>query len=86
MSVIERGAFERPDVEANRAGCNTRQQGSSLAQGTEWSEDGHDASPLVQAGALQNSQSPVDTEGGGDGAPWNLCDPAAGQFCSLSKS
>jgi hypothetical protein len=43
-------------------------------------------SPLVQAGALQNSQSPVDTEGGGDGAPWNLCDPAAGQFCSLSKS
>jgi len=23
-------------------------------------------SPLVQAGALQNSQSPVDTEGGGD--------------------
>jgi hypothetical protein len=25
-------------------------------------------SPLVQAGALQNSQSPVDTEGGGDGA------------------
>ena len=24
-------------------------------------------SPLVQAGALQNSQSPVDTEGGGDG-------------------
>ena len=25
-------------------------------------------SPLVQAGALQNSQSPVDTEGDGDGA------------------
>ena len=24
-------------------------------------------SPLVQAGALQNSQSPVDTRGGGDG-------------------
>ena len=25
-------------------------------------------SPLFQAGALQNSQSPVDTEGDGDGA------------------
>ena len=25
-------------------------------------------SPLFQAGALQNSQSPVDTRGGGDGA------------------
>jgi hypothetical protein len=29
-------------------------------------------SPLVQAGALQNSQSPVDTEGGGDGASIEL--------------
>jgi hypothetical protein len=29
-------------------------------------------SPLVQAGALQNSQSPVDTEGGGDGATIEL--------------
>ena len=28
-------------------------------------------SPLVQAGALQNSQSPVDTEGAVMGAPWN---------------
>jgi hypothetical protein len=42
-------------------------------------------SPLVQAGALQNSQSPVDTEGRGDGAPWNLCDPAAVNFAHFRK-
>jgi hypothetical protein len=29
-------------------------------------------SPLVQAGALQNSQSPVDTRGGGDGTSMEL--------------
>jgi hypothetical protein len=29
-------------------------------------------SPLVQAGALQDSQSPVDTEGGGDQPAWNV--------------
>ena len=29
-------------------------------------------SPLVQAGALQNSQSPVDTEGDGDGSSVEL--------------
>jgi hypothetical protein len=44
-------------------------------------------SPLVQAGALQNSQSPVDTEGGGDESSMEtLRDPAPGQYCSLLKS
>jgi len=43
-------------------------------------------SPLVQAGALQNSQSPVDTEGAMMNQLWNLRDPAADQFCSFSKS
>jgi hypothetical protein len=40
-------------------------------------------SPLVQAGALQNSQSPVDTEGAVMAvmeAVWNFRSPAAGQF------
>jgi hypothetical protein len=68
MDVFARRALERPDVEANRAGCNPREHGSCLAGGADWSSDGHDASPLVQAGALQNSQSPVDTEGDGDAA------------------
>jgi hypothetical protein len=63
MGVIARRAFERPDVEANRAGGNPHQHGSRLAYGAKWSQDGHDAIALVQAGALQNSQSPVDTEG-----------------------
>jgi hypothetical protein len=63
MDVIARRAFERPDVEAHRAGCNPRQHRSCLAGGANWSPDGHDASPLVRAGALKNSQSPVDTEG-----------------------
>jgi hypothetical protein len=67
MDVIARRTLERPDVEANRAGGNSRQLGTCLAHGAEWSFDDHDASPLVQAGALQNSQSPVDTEGAGDG-------------------
>ena len=63
MDVITRRAFERPDVEAHGAGCNPRQHGSCLAHGAKGSLDGHDAIAfLVQAGALQNSQSPVDTD------------------------
>ena len=45
-------------------------------------------SPLVQAGALQNSQSPVDAEGAVMAVmdpAWNFRSPAAGQFCSLWK-
>jgi hypothetical protein len=66
MDVMARRAFERLDVEANGAGGNARQHQFALAQGAERSLV-HDASPLVQAGALQNSQSPVDTQGDGDG-------------------
>ena len=43
MDMIARGAFERPDVEANWAGCNPRQHSSYLAGGADWSPDGHDA-------------------------------------------
>ena len=68
MDVIAHRTLERPDVEAHRAGCNPRQHGSCLARGTKWSQDDHDAIALVQAGALQNSQSPLDTGGDGDGA------------------
>jgi hypothetical protein len=59
-------AFERLDVEADGVGGNARQHSSRSARGAEWSPV-HDASPLFQAGALQNSQSPVDTKGDGDG-------------------
>ena len=72
MDVIARGAFERPDVEANRAGGNPRQHGSRLAHGARWSQEGHDAIALVQAGALRNSQSPVDTEGAVMEPAWNF--------------
>jgi hypothetical protein len=69
MDVMARRALERPDVEADGARCNPRQQGFCLARGA---NSGRlmvmMLSPLVQAGALQNSQSPVDTEEGGDGA------------------
>ena len=65
MDVMARRALERLDVEANRAGGNPCQHSCRFARGAEWSLV-HDASPLVQAGALQNSQSPVDTEGDGD--------------------
>ena len=67
MDVIARRAFERPDVKADGARCNPREHRSCLARGANWSQDGHDAIAFVQAGALQNSQSPVDTEGDGDG-------------------
>ena len=77
MDVIARRALECPGVEANRAGGNPRQLGTRLAHGAEWSQDVHNASPLVQAGALQNSQSPVDTEGDGDGGDRASMEPFA---------
>ena len=51
MDVIARGAFERPDVEANRAGGNPRQHGSRLAHGAEWSDD-HDAIASSSGGSV----------------------------------
>ena len=51
MDVIARWAFERPDVEANRAGGNPRQHGSRLAFGAEWSQDGHDAIAFDSGGS-----------------------------------
>ena len=76
MDVIARRAFERPDVEANRASGNPRQLGARLAHRAEWSLDDHMMLRLlVQAGALQNSQSPIDTAGAVMGPAWNLRDP-----------
>ena len=43
MDALTRRAFERPDVEADGAGCNPRQHSSGLARGAKWSEDDHDA-------------------------------------------
>jgi hypothetical protein len=42
-----------------------------LARGAKWCVDDHECFALHRAGALQNSQSPVDTEGDGDGPSWN---------------
>jgi hypothetical protein len=72
MDVITRRALKGLNVEAQGAGRNPRQRGSCLARGAKWSDDDHDASPWIQAGALQNSQSPVDTRGGGDGTSIEL--------------
>ena len=52
MDLFARRAFERPDVEANRAGCNPRQHGSCLAGGADWSPDGHDAIASSSGGSV----------------------------------
>ena len=72
MDVIARRAFERPDVEANRAGVTRANMVRVWHMGQSGRRMVMMLSPLVQAGALQNSQSPVDTEGGGDGASMEL--------------
>jgi hypothetical protein len=43
MDVVARRAFERLNVEADRAGSNPHQLGADLAGGAEWSQDAHDA-------------------------------------------
>jgi len=74
--MIARRAFEGLDVEANRAGCNPRQHRSRLAHGAKGSSQvDHDAMPLFPAGAL-HSQSPVDTEGDGDGGDGASMEPS----------
>ena len=57
MEVIARRAFERPDVEANRAGGNPRQDGSRLAHGAKWSQDGHDAIAFGSGGSRYRTLS-----------------------------
>ena len=66
MDVIARRAFERPDVEANRAGGNPRQHGSRLAQGAEWSLDGHDAIAFGSGGSVTELSVTGRYRGGGD--------------------
>ena len=52
MDVFARRALERPDVEANGAGCHPRQHGSRLARGAEWSQDSHDAIAFGSGGSV----------------------------------
>ena len=67
MDVIARRAFERPDVEANRAGGNPRQHGSRLAHGAKWSQDGHDAIAFGSGGSVTELSVTGRYRGGGDG-------------------
>jgi hypothetical protein len=64
MDVIASGALKRPDIGARRARCDPRQPRGCLARWT-WLSGmmEHDAR-LDQAGALQDSQSPVDAVSG----------------------
>jgi hypothetical protein len=66
--VIARRAFERPDVEANRAGGNPRQHGSRLADGAEWSLDGHNAIAFGSGGSVTELSVTGSCRGGGDAA------------------
>ena len=66
--MFARRAFERPDVEANRAGDNPRQLGTHLAYGAEWSLDDHDASPSRSGGSVTELSVTDRYRGGGDGA------------------
>ena len=68
MDVIACRAFERPDVEANRAGCNPRQHGSCLAGGADWSPDGHDAIASSSGGSATELSVTGIYRGGGDAA------------------
>jgi hypothetical protein len=68
MDVIARRAFERPDVEANRAGGNPCQHGSRLARGAKWSQDGHDAIASSSGGSVTELSVTVRYRGGGDEA------------------
>ena len=88
MEVLTRRAFERPDVEAHGAGCNPRQHGSYLAHGAKWSsQDDHDAIASGSGGSVTELSvtsryrlgAVMDQHGA-------LAIPAAGQFCSFSKS
>ena len=87
MDVLTRRAFERPDVEADGAGCNPRQHSSGLAHGAKWSEDDHDAIASSSGGSVTElSVTGRYRLGAVIGPAWNLRDPAAVPFCSFSKS
>ena len=75
MDVIARRAFERPDVEANRAGGNPRQHGSRLAHGAKWSQDGRDAIAFGSGGSVTELSVTGRYRGGrhgGDGGSMEL--------------
>jgi hypothetical protein len=64
MDVMASGALKRPYIEARRARCDPRQPRGGLARWTWWPGMMEHDARLDQAGALQNSQSPVDAVSG----------------------
>jgi hypothetical protein len=87
MDVITRSAFERPDFEAHRPGCNPRQHGACLAVGARWSsQDDHDAIAFGSGGSVTELSVTGRTEGAVMNQHGTFAIPAAGQYCSLSKS
>ena len=66
MDVIARRAFERPNVEADGAGCNPHERGSCLARGAKWSQDEHDAIAFGSGGSVTELSVTGRYRGGGD--------------------
>ena len=64
VDVIASGALKRPYIEARRAGRDPRQPRGCLAHWTAWPGTMEHDAHLDQAGALRDSQSPVDVESG----------------------
>ena len=85
MNVSARKAFERLDVEADRAGGTTRQHGSRLARGAEWSQDSHDAIAFSFRRERYRTLSHR-WIGAVIGPACNLGEPKAVQYCSSRKS
>ena len=85
MDMIARKAFERLDVEANRAGGNPHQHGSCLAHGAKWSLDDHDAIAFGSGGSVTELSVTGRCRGGGDEARWNLPIPPLVNFDHFRK-
>jgi hypothetical protein len=86
MDVIARRAFERPNVEANRAGGNPRQLGTRLAHGAEWSQDGHDAIASGSGGSVTELSVTGRYRGADDGATVEpIAIPALVNFAHFRK-
>ena len=64
MDMMASGALKRPYIEARRARCDPRQPRGCLARWTWWPGMMEHDARLDQAGALQDSQSPVDAVSG----------------------
>jgi len=87
MDLFARRAFERPDVEANRAGCNPRQHGTCLAGGAKWtSQDDHDAIAFGSGGSVTELSVTGRYRGADDGATVEpIAIPALVNFAHFRK-